>query len=200
MIECRAIGPVELVVNGSQAPPDMLWRKNIALLVYLAESPNRTCSREHLVDLLWPGKPHAAARHSLRESLRVVRKHAGKLLVESDTKHIHLLDGAVRMDTDLVTERVDAEDWVGAAELIRGAFMEGFNLRRAPAFMEWLEKQRARWRTRSVQILESAARSATAAGQTQAAERFTRMARDIDPDALVEASASTPTSQERSLS
>ena len=189
MIECHAIGPVELVVNGASAPPDLLWRKNIALLVYLAQSPQRTCSREHLVNLLWPGKPTAAARHSLRESLRVVRKHAGKGLVESDTKHIRLLDGAVRMDTDTLMECRESRLWTSAAELVRGPFMEGFSLPRAPTFMDWLEKQRTAWSERSVEALEAAAREAASAGQTHLAERFARMARELNPEALLAAGA-----------
>jgi len=52
MISCRVLGPVEVVVDGGPAAAELLWRKNLALLVYLARSPKRTRSRDHLVGLL----------------------------------------------------------------------------------------------------------------------------------------------------
>src|ERR1700704_4818830 len=61
VILCRTMGPVELSVDGGPAPPELLWRKHLALLVYLARSP-RGRTREHLVGLLWPEKPERDAR------------------------------------------------------------------------------------------------------------------------------------------
>ncbi|OLE66816.1 MAG: hypothetical protein AUI36_07160, partial [Cyanobacteria bacterium 13_1_40CM_2_61_4] len=52
-VYCRAMGPVRVSVNGADAPPELLWRKHLALLVYLARSPRRSRTREHLVGLLW---------------------------------------------------------------------------------------------------------------------------------------------------
>src|ERR687893_3093485 len=65
MILCRTMGPVELSVDGGPAPPELLWRKHLALLVYLARSPRRGRSREHLMGLLWGDRTDVAARHSL---------------------------------------------------------------------------------------------------------------------------------------
>jgi len=83
MIVCRVLGPIEILVDGSSAPAELLWRKNLALLVYLARSPKRTRSRDHLVGLLWGEKPESAARHSLNEAIRVLRKHIGESGLES---------------------------------------------------------------------------------------------------------------------
>jgi DNA-binding SARP family transcriptional activator len=73
MMSCQTLGPVGLSLDGGPAPPELLWRKHLALLVYLARSP-RGRTREHLVGLLWPEKPEAAARHSLNEATRVLRR------------------------------------------------------------------------------------------------------------------------------
>nr|MBA3659475.1 hypothetical protein [Gemmatimonadales bacterium] len=78
VIDCRTLGPVEMSVEGHPAPPELLWRKHLALLVYLARSPRLAREREHLVGLLWGDRPEAAARHSLSEALRVIRRHAGE--------------------------------------------------------------------------------------------------------------------------
>src|SRR3989454_11500520 len=53
-----------------------LWRKHLALLVYLARSPRRTRTREHLLGLLWADRDEKQARHSLSEALRVLRRRA----------------------------------------------------------------------------------------------------------------------------
>ncbi|MBS1241156.1 MAG: hypothetical protein H6R40_583, partial [Gemmatimonadetes bacterium] len=90
MIECRTLGPVALEVAGAPPPPELLWRKHLALLVYLARSPRRARSREHLVGLLWSDKAEAAARHSLNEALRVIRRSAGEGAIETRVDQVIL--------------------------------------------------------------------------------------------------------------
>ncbi len=77
VIVCRTLGPIEVTVDGAPAPAELLWRKHLALLVYLARSPRQTRSREHLIGLLWADRTELAARHSLSEALRVIRRHVG---------------------------------------------------------------------------------------------------------------------------
>ena len=38
VIKCRTLGPVELTLDGALAPPELLWKKHLALLLYLARS------------------------------------------------------------------------------------------------------------------------------------------------------------------
>ncbi len=87
MITCRTLGPVEVRVDGQPAPAELLWRKNLALLIYLARSPHRRRSRQHLIGLLWADKDEKAARHSLNEALRALRQIVGEenITTESDT-------------------------------------------------------------------------------------------------------------------
>jgi len=40
MIVVRTLGPADVSVNGAAAPAKLLWKKNLALLIYLARSPN----------------------------------------------------------------------------------------------------------------------------------------------------------------
>ena len=77
MIVCRTLGPVAVTLDGRIAPTALLWRKNLALLVYLARSDPRGRTRDHLTGLLWAEHPETAAKHSLNEALRVLRRHAG---------------------------------------------------------------------------------------------------------------------------
>ena len=100
VIVCRTLGPLEVTVDGAPAPPELLWRKHLALLVYLARSPRHTRSREHLIGLLWGDRAEAAARHSLSEALRVIRRHAGQSAVEVTVGQVGLASGAVELDVD----------------------------------------------------------------------------------------------------
>src|SRR2546422_6475837 len=47
--------------------------RSLALLTYLALSPNGTRSRSHLLGLLWPESPDDKARRSLNEAVRRLR-------------------------------------------------------------------------------------------------------------------------------
>src|SRR5438046_1878248 len=90
MILVRALGPVDVSVDGAAAPAKLLWKKNLALLIYLARSPKRARAREHLIGLLWGEKPEEKARHSLNEALRVLRLGAGADDFEYDTAQMRV--------------------------------------------------------------------------------------------------------------
>ena len=75
-------------MDGAPPPAELLWKKNLALLVYLALSPRQTRSREHLIGLLWGDKPESAARHSLNEALRVLRRAVGEGALQTDATTI----------------------------------------------------------------------------------------------------------------
>ena len=159
MIHCRTLGPVEASVDGAAAPAELLWRKNLALLVYLARSPKRTRTRDHLIGLLWADKPEEAARHSLNVALGVLRRYAGEGGLDSDAEQIRVAAGAVELDLDLFDALAAAQDFRGAAELVQGEFLEGFGVRGASDFENWVAAEREAWRVRHpVEIRRSSRR------------------------------------------
>ena len=101
MITCRVLGTPELLVDGAPPPTELMWRKNLALLVYLARSPRRTRTREHLTGLLWADKPDTAARHSLREAIRILRRTVGEEHLVTEHDRVTLADGTVQLDVDI---------------------------------------------------------------------------------------------------
>src|SRR2546426_5943382 len=133
MIFCRTLGPVAVSVDGGSAPPELLWRKNLALLVYLARSPKRARAREHLIGLLWGDKPEGAARHSLNEAVRVLRRHAGDGGVETEAGQVRLGTGAGELDTERLGARLAAQDYRGAGELVAGGGFGGMVVARGCA-------------------------------------------------------------------
>jgi DNA-binding SARP family transcriptional activator len=164
MILCQTLGPVGLSVDGGPAPPELLWRKHLALLVYLARSP-RGRTREHLVGLLWAEKPEAAARHSLNEAIRVLRRYAGETSLDTGGGKVRLAPEAVQLDAAQLEALAAAGEWKAAARLVAGEFLEGFAIAGASAFEDWLASERSLLRQRSVEVLVSHADELLRAGQ-----------------------------------
>ncbi len=182
-IACRTLGPVEVTVDGAAPPPEMLWRKNLALLVYLAHSPKRARTREHLIGLLWAEKPESSARHSLREAIRVLRRAVGEDQLTTEHDQV-LLDGdAVQLDTERFAALEQEGAWHEAAELVAGDFLEGFSVPDASAFEDWLGAERLKWRRRGVTARVNWAQVLLDRGLvTEAAETAAR-ALEVDPGA-----------------
>ena len=180
MITCRTLGTVELSVDGGPAPPELLWRKNLALLVYLARSPKRTRSREHLTGLLWGEKAESAARHSLREAIRVLRRALGEEHLTAEHDRVKLGDDCVRLDTDDF-ERLERDgEWQAAAELVTGDFLEGFSVPDASQFEDWLAAERLEWRRRGVAALSNSADALVSHGHVDAAAAAAARALELD--------------------
>jgi DNA-binding SARP family transcriptional activator len=181
MICCRVLGPVEVDVDGGPAPAELLWRKHLALLLYLARSPRQTRTREHLTGLLWPDKEESAARHSLNEALRIVRRTAGDDAIDTSAGKVRLAAGAVRLDCEDLEEHLTRGSWAEASALVAGDFLEGFSLPDSGAFEDWLATERRSLRERSLAaLLEWSAallRQGDASGSLHAAER----AASLDP-------------------
>ena len=180
MIVVRALGPADVSVNGAAAPAKLLWKKNLALLIYLARSPKGVRTREHLTGLLWGEKPEEKARHSLNEAVHVLRLCAGDDGFESDTAQVRIAPGTVELDTDRLEVLAAAGDYAGAAALIHGDFLEGFSVRDASEFDNWLAAERQHWCRRSVDVLVHRAEQLLAVGDVAAAHDAVQRARELD--------------------
>src|SRR2546429_8515107 len=177
---CRVLGPVQVTLAGADAPPELLWRKHVALLVYLARSPRRRRTREHLVGLLWSDRDEKQARHSLSEALRVFRRVLGDDQVQADVDQIGLGADGVTLDCDRFAELYAHGDWPGAAALVEGDFLEGLSIPDASQFEDWLGGERVRWRAQSVDALVRHADGLLAQGDAAAAATAALRARDVD--------------------
>jgi DNA-binding SARP family transcriptional activator len=181
MIHCRVLGPVEVTVDGVPAPPELLWRRNLALLVYLARSPKRSRSREHLIGLLWPDKPESAARHSLNEALRPIRRCVGEHAITAQADRVQLTADAVRLDTEEFETKAQSGDWSGAAALVAGVFLEGLAIPGASGFDEWLTAEQRHWSQQAIEALLHVAERDLAAGLVRDAAAAAARALSLDP-------------------
>jgi DNA-binding SARP family transcriptional activator len=168
---CRVLGPVRVSVAGADAPPELLWRKHVALLVYLARSPRRSRTREHLTGLLWSDRDERQARHSLSEALRVLRRALGDERLLADVDQVRLAPDAVTLDCDRFAELCERRDWTTAAALVDGEFLEGLAIPEAIDFENWLAAERAQWRAQALEVLVQGVAAALARGDAAGAAR-----------------------------
>ncbi len=181
MIDVRTLGSVAVTLDGESPPRELMWRKNLALLLYLARSPDLRRTREHLVGVFWGDKPDASARHSLNEALRVIRKSAGDDVITSAGDQVVLSEGALRLDVDELTPLLDGEQWEEASALIRGPFMEGFAVPDSWAFEDWLAAERRTWLDRMSEGLRRYGEERLSSGDGLAARDAAARALDLDP-------------------
>lgn len=183
-LEFQCFGPPVIRVDGAEPPTDVLWRKNVALLAYLALSPGRTRSREHLLGLLWPEKDQTKARHSLNEAVRRLRSGLGMDRIRSKGDTLTLDDKGLSVDAD------DLEQ-----ALTRGDFLEGLTLDDAPAFEDWVMAERTRHRTQASSALLRAGERELAAlrfdGAHEAAARVLALDAYSEPAARLRMRAAT---------
>lgn len=97
-LELQCFGAPTARLDGHAAPAQVLWNKHLALLIYLALSPNRTRTRSHLLGLLWPEKDEAQARHSLNQALSRLRAELGAERFTSAGDALGLSDRALDVD------------------------------------------------------------------------------------------------------
>lgn len=157
---------------GGRAPPAMLlWNKHLGLLIYLALSPGRSRTREHLLGVFWPEKPQASARHSLNETLRRLRQVVGASRLVSQGNAI-VVNG----------EGLDVDAWrEDAVAGATGAFLEGFVVDGAHGFEAWADAQRRRYQDRTVAALVAAGEQQLSASRFTAAADAARRALAIEP-------------------
>jgi len=115
--------------------------------------------RDSLVALFWPELDQEHARAALRQALHGLRHALGDgVLVTRGDEDIGLDAERIRCDVVEFERAAVAGQLADALDLYRGDLLEGFFIRGAPEFEQWLEDERARLKT-------VALRSATVLGE-----------------------------------
>ncbi len=179
-LELVCFGPPLARLDGGAAPADVLWRKHLGLLIYLALSPDRARARAHLRGLLWPEKSEKEARHSLNQALLLLRARLGEQRLISHKYTVTLNDEALSVDV-IRFAALAPDKPAEAALLLRGDFLEGFAVDDAPGFEDWAMQMRTRWRARGAGVLLAQAEAALAAGRVSDAEEAALKALALEP-------------------
>ena len=171
-------------------------RKELALLIYLAVE-GRVHSRKNLSEKFWPEGDAMHGRAALRISLLHLRHMLCEgtdvfpvphLLIQRDTLaldptsdielDLHILleawtSARASTGTTLTMPEVERRRLIAqlqrAAGLPRGEFLEGFSLRDAPAFDDWVRFQREYWHLRTSEVFDRLSQMQFEAGELEAA-------------------------------
>lgn len=119
-------------------------RRRLAVLAVLGAARGRAVPRERLVALLWPDASPADARHSLVESLSVIRRELGVDPFSCVGDEVALLRDRLACDVDELENALGEGDGERAAALYAGPFLDGFVVHDAPEFERWAEEERGR--------------------------------------------------------
>jgi len=171
-------------------------RKELALLIYLAVE-GRIHLRKNLSEQFWPDGDARHGRAALRLTVLHLRHLLGEgadvspvphLLIKRDTLGLDLTS-AVELDLHILLEactlarastnttltmpqeahRTLLARLQRAISLPRGEFLEGFSLRDAPAFDDWVRFQREYWHLRTSEVFDWLSHLQFEAGELEAA-------------------------------
>ncbi|MEM7131249.1 MAG: BTAD domain-containing putative transcriptional regulator [Chloroflexota bacterium] len=156
------LGPPDVTIDGVPLPRQLM-RKACALLYYLAVT-GEVQSREAVADLLWPQMTTGQALKNLRTTLPELRKYVGDYLTATRQTIGIKSQSAYHLDvnqlhagfTNGVPER-PIEELLATAQIYRGEFLQGFYVRNASTFDEWVHYQRVQLQAIVIKGLSSLA-------------------------------------------
>jgi TolB-like protein len=140
----RLLGELTLEDDAGR-PVALPTRKAQAALAVLARRPGRATARAHLSGLLWPDRPDAQGRGSLRQALASIRKALGACGAagpSSGGDAIALPANVLDVDVAAFEVAIARGDAAAAIALYRAPFLAGF----PPvedAFDDWVQAERA---------------------------------------------------------
>jgi len=178
------LGRFELRVGGREVAT--IPRKARALLAYLAMQNGKSVPREAVADLLWTDRGAEQARHSLRQTLLILRRElrdAGGEVICNDDRTLSFIPGMVATDTDRLRRLAvshDADDLAEAAQLCTRPFLDGLPAI-AAEFDDWLAQIRARMTETAADVLERLIGIYLSAGSADEAVRAAERMLALDP-------------------
>lgn len=153
-----------------------------ALLCYLAVT-GRVQFRLVLAGLLWSDLSEKDACANLRKVLSNLRDLVPEHLIITPHTVAFNRESEYWLDVEEFLRRTDkdTESLTKAADLYRGDFLDGFYLRHAPAFEEWVLGQRERLRQTALRVFQALADHHAARGDNALAIQYTGHLLALDP-------------------
>ncbi len=155
-------------------------RHRIALLTLLARH-QLPVSRDKLIAFLWPERDTEAARNLLKVAVHGLRKVLGEDAIRSVGDQLALDLALVSCDVADFDRAIAAKDLATAASLYGGVFLDGFFLKEAPEFDQWVETERTQLAATYARVIEQLASDADARGDAHEAARWYRVLAAHDP-------------------
>jgi hypothetical protein len=143
-------------------------RHRLALLALLAVS-GRPMSRDKLVAFLWPERDTEHARNLLKTAVHELRKLLAENVILSIGDQLSIDPALLSCDVTEFEGAVAAKDYVRAASLYRGPFLDGFFLKDASEFEHWVDAKRKRLADTYARVIEHVPVETVPRGEARAA-------------------------------
>jgi DNA-binding SARP family transcriptional activator len=153
----------------------------MALLALVASSPGQSISRDRLIGYLWPDRDERTARHLLADSIYVLRQTLGDQAIVAAGETLRLAPDFVWTDVAEFRRAIAEERWAPALQLYRGDFLDGFYVRKAADFDQWVLAERERLRGMAARAASILARSMRETGRTADATAAAERALELAP-------------------
>jgi tetratricopeptide (TPR) repeat protein len=125
----------------------------IALLSTFTLRKVSVLDRAEISGILWPHATPASGRHSLSQSLYMLRKETrGRLRIRGTSRTIEF--GDLAADVYEFEDAIEKGDWESAAGLFRGELLDGFEIPQATDFNEWISSLRSRYHELALTVAE----------------------------------------------
>ena len=139
-------------------PVSFPFKRADALLYYMLV--RRSATRQELISLLWESCDEATGLKNLRNTLYTLKKTLGGDFLLSPQKSLVVVNSAWEVDCDY-----DRFTQQGDFSAYRGPFLQGFAVKHAFSFDEWLDRTREKLHGRYLSHLAQQAREAHEAGR-----------------------------------
>jgi DNA-binding SARP family transcriptional activator len=155
--------------------------KPLAVIAYLAATPNHRATRDRLCDLLWSDRGLEEAKKQLRQSAWLAKRQLGASTIASVGAYVQL-GVPVISDAELLSRAAEAGDLQAVIERYTGDFLAQFGSPGAREFEQWAELERLRFQAMFSHAAEALARSELDRGRSKSAEAVARKIRDMLPN------------------
>jgi len=172
----RLVGAADNTVLGDQGHQ----RRRLALLAVLAVSGEQGRSRDQLLGLFWPEVSQTRARHSLEQLLYAIRTSLDEDVFEG-VNPLRLNAACIESDVGSFAEAMARGELEAVVAMYVGQFLEGFFLRDAPEFEQWMDAERGRIARTYTEALERLAKKSQDANDLAAAAWWHQKLIDADP-------------------
>ena len=149
-------------------PVSFPFKRADALLYYMLV--RRSATRQELISLLWESCDEATGLKNLRNTLYTLKKTLGGDFLLSPQKSLVVVNSAWEVDCDY-----DRFTQQGDFSAYRGPFLQGFAVKHAFSFDEWLDRTREKLHAQYLGRLAQQAQAALEGGDPEEAEHPERL-------------------------
>ena len=172
-----------LECDGGQNDALVARPKLFALFTFLvAHGSSRFHQRDTLLAVFWPESDEDRARNNLRQSLHQLRRVLDDRVIIRRGRTQVGVDGA-RVDCDVLAFQAALNEGcvADALAIYHGDFLEGFHAKDAPAFDDWVDRERVRLRSLAGDAARTIAEKAEEEGRFDDAIREWNRVRVLEP-------------------